>query len=190
MTLHRNFFLLAFIVLLPYFTLAQSDSSLNSHPAKQKPPFSSRLAFGGYLGLSFGDITYVEIAPLVGYRVTDNFTAGLGLRYIYYKDNFYNYESNIYGGTIFGRYNIFRGLFVEADFEANNLEALTVVDPINQVYTLDRQWIPSLLLGGGYSSAIGNSAGFYISILYDVIQDPNSPYYRQPIIRAGVGVGL
>jgi len=81
-------------------------------------------------------------------------------------------------------------VFVEADFEANNLEALTVVDPINQVYTLDRQWIPSLLLGGGYSSAIGNSAGFYISILYDVIQDPNSPYYRQPIIRAGVGVGL
>jgi uncharacterized protein (UPF0147 family) len=47
-----------------------------------------------------------------------------------------------------------------------------------------------LLLGGGYSSSIGRSAGFFISILYDVLQDPNSPYYGQPVIRAGVGFGI
>jgi hypothetical protein len=189
---------LAACAIHPWAVAAQDDTtSLNTSSApaqpktqqkQAKPSFADRLAFGGNIGLSFGTVTYIEIAPLVGYRVTDAFTTGLGFRYIYYKDNYYDYTSNIYGGTVFARYRIFKGLFAEADFEANNLDAYT---PDNSGgYTLERKWIPSLLLGGGYSSSIGRSAGFFISILYDVLQDPNSPYYGQPVIRAGVGFGI
>jgi len=182
----RNF-LLILIICAPSILFAQTDST--EMPAKPKKSITDRMFIGGSLALTFGDITYVGASPLVGYRFTPALTGGVGISYYYYKDNIYNYETSIYGGTLFSRYLIFKGLFAEADFEANNLDAMTIVDPINGTYTLSRQWIPSLLLGGGYYSG-GDNVGFYISVLYDVLQDPNSPYYGFPVIRAGVGVGL
>ena len=34
---------------------------------------SGRWFFGGGVGVGFGDLTYIEISPFVGYRVTDAF---------------------------------------------------------------------------------------------------------------------
>src|SRR5688572_5075953 len=44
-----------------------------------------RLIYGGGLGLSFGTITAVGVAPVLGYRITDNFAAGIGLGYQYLR---------------------------------------------------------------------------------------------------------
>ncbi|MBA3647496.1 MAG: hypothetical protein H0W62_02925 [Chitinophagales bacterium] len=150
-----------------------------------------RIQIGGGLGLSFGDIISIEIAPAIGYRVTPKLTTGVGFRYSYYKDNYFKYSTNLYGGQVFGRYLVFQGLFLEGDFEANNFEVVKVTDPLTGIYTIERDWIPSLLLGGGYSQQVGNGRSvFFISILYDVLQDQYSPYYRVPVIRAGFAIGL
>jgi len=157
--------------------------------------WTDRIYVGGNLGFSFGTVTYIEVAPLVGYRITNNWSAGLGGRYTYYKDNYYfpPYETSIYGAMAFTRYNIYKGIFAEADFEANNFEVYQpVFDTFGNFirYDTERKWVPSLLLGGGYSQSIGGKSAFYISILYDVLQNPNSPYYGQPVFRGGVTFGL
>jgi hypothetical protein len=51
--------------------------------------------------------------------------------------------------------------------------------------------VPSLLLGAGFMQPIGRNAGFRIELLYDLIQNPYSPYYQQlPIINGGIVVGI
>jgi len=187
---------LSLLLSVPLLSFSQVDTATTapqsqpySKPAKPKSDILNRIYVGGYLGLSFGSVTYISVSPLIGYRWTKNLTAGVGFTYQYYQDNYYNYSSNTYGGLVFVRYNVYKGLFLETDIEANNLEAYTY-DPTNALgYTLARKWIPSWLVGGGYSGG-GSRGGFYISVLYDVLQDPNSPYYGIPVIRAGVGFGI
>ncbi|MFI5135756.1 MAG: hypothetical protein ACHQD9_07875 [Chitinophagales bacterium] len=192
MRLYSRFVLLAFLFLFPLFSFSQADSSKHQSQNYSKPKpknnIMNRIYIGGYLSLSFGTVTYIAIAPQVGYRFTNNLTAGVGFNYQYYQDNYYNYHTNVYGGLIFARYNVYKGLFLEGDFEDNNLDVYNV-DINTGNYFLTRQWVPSLLLGGGYSGG-GSHGGFYISILYDVLQNPNSPYYGIPVIRAGVGFGI
>ncbi len=176
---------LAVFCLLLFFETSVVGQTVAEGRDPYRGRFVDRLVFGGNIGLSFGDITYVSLDPLIGYRVTESFIAGIGLRYQYFRDNFYRYSTSIYGGSVFGRYYVYRGIFLESALEANNLHDY---NPVTR--TLERIWVPSLLVGGGYSSSIGGRAGFYASILYDILQDPNSPYYRQPVVRLGIGVGL
>ena len=61
-----------------------------------------RITIGGGLGLSFGTLTIIEIAPSIGYYLTDNILVGVGGRYSYYKDNIVNSRTTIYGGRFFG----------------------------------------------------------------------------------------
>jgi len=114
--------------------------------------------------------------------------AGVGGSYYYWRDNYNHYENSIYGGLLMTRYVVFKGLFLEGDFEENNQVVYAILP--NGDLTTQREWIPSLLLGGGYSSSMGRNSAFYLSILYDVVQNPNSQYYGIPVIRAGFGFGL
>jgi hypothetical protein len=185
----RKIFLLLFIFFLPAICSAQSDSTSTTAHSKPKPPLSDRISVGGNFSFWFDQYsTFIVIQPMVGYRVTQNFTAGVGINYQYWEDKYYHVSDNIYGGSVFGRYMIFKGLFAETDFEMNNMTAY-FTDAGQLVQNPQRKWIPSLLLGGGFYSG-GRSGGFYLSVLYDVIQNPNSPYNGYPVIRAGVGFAL
>lgn len=52
---------------------------------------TNRVFFGGNFGLQFGTITNIEVSPLVGYRVTRDFSIGTGITYIYLKQQFDNF---------------------------------------------------------------------------------------------------
>ncbi len=61
--------------------------------AKQKNPFSERFFVGGSLGFSIGTYSsLVDVSPIFGYAVTEDFIAGLGLTYKYYKYKDYFYQ--------------------------------------------------------------------------------------------------
>ncbi len=150
-----------------------------------------RLVFGGGLGLAFGTITNIYIAPSVGYRVTDKFAAGISLGYNYYRqrDALLSYNSrtfqsklipftqSIYTGGVWGRYLIIPNILVQAEFEVNNISYInynkgTYDDKDGwSKYYKDRLSIPSLLLGGGYRQPIGDIGSMYIMAMYDVLQD-------------------
>jgi hypothetical protein len=176
-----------------------SNSFAQEQEQEQKvgPGFWDRCFFGGGFGMQFGDQTIISASPIVGYKITEKFHAGVGGTYIYYnlKQYYYDpnntsnlisykYSSNIYGGDVFAKYFIFDEVFAYGEYGVLNME---VFDPLS--YASSRENIHSALIGGGYRQMIGSSVGVELTILYDVIDDRNSPY-SNPIIRLGIVAGF
>lgn len=157
-----------------------------------KRPLADRFFFGGNLGLQFGNLTFVDLSPLVGYKITEKLHAGLGATYIYYKykDAYLKYETNIYGGRVFGRYYPLENLFAHAEYEVLNMEVpktVTFLGTTSTTYIRDN--INSLLVGGGYALPIGGSSSVIMMLLFNVIEEEYSPY-QNPIIRIGFNAGF
>jgi hypothetical protein len=170
---------LSFILL---FIVASFSSS-----AQEAPRTESKIFVGGNFGLQFGtNYTVVNVSPLVGYRFTEKFSSGVGGTYEYYKikEPYYTFHTNIYGASIFSRYLVFNNIFLHAEYEELSLEQYNYFENITR-----RIWVPGLFLGGGIQQPIGSRGFLQFLVLFDVIQDPNSPY-QNPVIRAGVGFGL
>jgi hypothetical protein len=153
--------------------------------------FSGNWFFGGYVGLSYGAVEYVEVAPFGGYRFSENFGAGLGLLYRYRKDTrgSNDYTASDYGGNLFARYYLFQGVFTQAEYDYTKYEYPT--DPSSGA--TGRSSHESFLLGGGYNTAISHGLGFYLAALYDFNYDSGDPYrlYNSPLqLRVGVSVGF
>lgn len=150
----------------------------------QRPAWRDRIFPGGSFWLQFGNNTYVQIAPLVGYRVTDRFSAGVGVNYIYQRRRLYYsngqplvLKNSVYGGKLFGRYTLYKNIFAQAELEALNFENLN-----EATWTVERQWITSPLVGGGVIFPIGQRATFIMAALYNLNYDPSRNVYGSPII--------
>lgn len=174
---------LLLILFIPSLIFAQGSEELQGNDLKD------RIYFGGNLGLQFGTITNIEVSPLVGYRFTDKFSAGLGITYIYFKTNYNNFpdfETNIYGYRFFTRYSITQQFYATAEYENLSLEFFNSIDG-----SVGRQWVPGAFVGGGYFQPIGRNAGFNIAALYNVLYDDlKSPYNSPWVFRVGITAGF
>jgi hypothetical protein len=163
---------------------AQDSTMIRKHPLKER--FLDKVFVGGNLGFQFGTVTFAEVSPLIGYRITDKISAGIGATYQYYryKDPTYQLETNVYGGRVFGRYFFTDYLFAHAEYEYLNLEAY-------DFYPTRRVDVESLLVGGGYFQHLGSSSssGVFVMLLYNLTESAYTPY-SNPIIRIGVNLGL
>lgn len=156
-----------------------------------------RLFFGGNFGLQFGSITRVELSPLVGYRITPRFSSGIGITYIYHKEEtfFSDFETNIYGGRVFSRYELIRdfnkfiplgfngGLFAQAEYEPLNIES-RIFHPFG--HEADRYWYHGVFAGGGLNLPLGGRASVNFMVLYDLNHSSLSPYTEPYVIRFGI----
>lgn len=143
----------------------------------------SRLEFGGSLGLSFGSqSTFIDLSPTVGYRVTDNFTAGLGPVFNYISQEFIGIGREkfiITGGRLFSRYIVFENLFLMGEYNM-----LSYKEPF-----ADRRLVHRLPLGGGYRQGAGRG-NVYIMIMYDLLHENNNTVLNPLIFNVGFGIGL
>ncbi|HLO57624.1 MAG TPA: hypothetical protein VK179_02720 [Bacteroidales bacterium] len=181
-------FIFSFILLsLTAFSQVEERVIPDENENRETIPFSKRLVADIDFGLSFGSITYIKLAPDIGYRFTDRFKAGLGPIYIYERqklydqfNNYYKWETSIYGGKIFGSFTFYKGaergnrfgigdLMVHAENEVVNVERW---DKYN-----NRIWIDNILLGPGMYQPLGERFGVSILVLWDVTQNKYSPYY-------------
>ncbi|MGB3948679.1 MAG: hypothetical protein WBM13_11895 [Bacteroidia bacterium] len=169
-------------ILIFSFSFAQDSSMVRKK--KPKPDFMDKLFWGGNFGLQFGTASFVELSPLVGYKVTPKFSLGVGVTYQYYsfKDRFYNFETNVFGGRVFSRYLFTDYLFAHAEYEYLNLEAFDFATP-------RRVDVTSILAGGGYVQRIGPNAAITGLLLYNFTESYYTPY-TNPIIRIGVNLGF
>lgn len=139
----------------------------------------NRLEFGGIFGASFGNkTTSVKISPQVGYAFTDNFSAGLGVGYIYYDyDN--RYSENYAGMNLYGRFRPWRYIMIQAQPEIYR----TWGDSKSEIVTC-------FLIGGGVVFPVGNFGGVTLSLSYDLIQNDRSPYNDKIIYSLGYTIGF
>lgn len=147
----------------------------------------SRLYYGGYVNMSLGSVTSIGVAPLVGYKITSKWSVGSQITYEYYKDKRFDrdFSSSNYGLSVFNRYRFVPQLYGHVEFEAMNYE-LYWVDGGS-----DRKWVPFLYVGGGFSQPISNNVWFNAQLLFDVLQDKNSPYKDwEPFYSIGFGIGF
>lgn len=189
----RRWIPMLLLLLLPAAAWAQdpqpppTEPPPESEPPPEKPPKQDRFFWGGGFGLSFGEVDYVELSPLFGFRVHPRVDLGLALTYRWRNDDRYDTTTTDYGGTVFGRVRVYRGLFAEADVEVLSWEA------IYTDLTTERIQTTSLLAGGGYYVPFGPHVGMSFSALYNFSYDANDPLqpYGDPwVVRAAVGVGF
>jgi len=189
--------------------------ALSAQNPYQKKPLASRLLFEGIVGLQFGTITAIEVSPMIGYKVTNSFVAGIGFTYQYsnYPNFYLNLENgdlvdrkvNIFGGRLFGRYyfaewfeGLLGGLFLHGEYEhlvysRNFTEDRNgkYVDIYGIPYSIGDQkvTVPGVLIGGGLQQSIGGRGYTSILILYNLNETKDTPY-SNPIFRIGFGVGI
>lgn len=193
-------------------TNGQSDKP----PAQQKQSLSERLVFGGSLGLSFGSrSTLVDVSPIVGYAITNDFMAGIGLTYKFYQNkNYYynlsdgsysNLKMNIYGGSVWSRYFLTRieipvientflhveyePLFIAHDhtFNPNG----TLIDLFGNRFSKAKENITlhGIFVGGGIRQPIGGRSFMYLEVLWNLNEELYS-IYSNPRIRMGIAAGF
>lgn len=148
-----------------------------------RTPISDRLTFGGDFGANFGTITYINISPLVGYRFTDHFTGGVGFIYQYLEYNKsvygFDFKTTTFGERIFGRYRFLENFYGTMEYQNLNLDSYDL-----NLNSRGRINVPVLFVGGGYLQLIGGRSYVSLSLLYDVIEDFNSPY-GNPLLQVG-----
>ena len=156
-------------------------------PKPDKPAFWSwdKVYTGGGLGLQFGSVTLVNISPIVGYKITPKYSAGVGIEYMYFgykpSSNSPTYSQNIYGGNIFNRFFVTDFLFLHAEYEALNSNWAT--------YSPDKRfWIENYWVGGGLRQRAGN-ASLFIMVLKNLANNIYSPF-PDPQIRVGINLGI
>jgi len=166
--------------------VAPSTQVVPSNDVPKKSP-NNRIYYGGNVGLSFGSYTMIGLYPLVGYKVTDKLSFGGKIGYEYIQDKRYepSYSSSNYGASIFTRYRIIPRLYLHAEYAGLNY-AVRDIDG-----EAKREWIPFLFVGGGFSQSLGNHAWLNLQVLFDVLQNENSPYSSwEPFFSVGIGVGF
>lgn len=153
----------------------------------EDPSILDRMYVGGGFSASFGTITSVYVSPVVGYMITRSLSSGVGITYMYYRNDFFDFETHTYGGRLFLRQNIRLlrlPLFLYSEYENLNVETVEILP--NDAYRLNREWVPSLFFGGGLFQPLGRRGGFYMIAMYNVIfDDLRSPYNSPWVFRVG-----
>jgi len=150
--------LILFIALIAGFqcVIAQTKSNFDIN----------KIVIGGSLGGGFSNnYSTLTIAPQVGYQLTPNFTAGVGLNYFYHslRDS---YSAHYFGLNAYGRYTLLNTIILQAQPEINYARFNFRYSPN------DTRLVPSFLVGGGLR--YGNVYGM---LLYDIVQNAYSPYH-------------
>lgn len=178
------------------FAQYTKDDDKKSGNSLSELSFKDRLFTGGNLGFNiFQNYLFLDLAPIVGYRITENLGAGVGLRYSLIRNLSSKTNWSNYGGSVFMRYKIIPQLFLHTEFEA--LQSYNY--DLTSINYGDRAMAYMWFAGGGYSTGGGAGVNFSLMLLYDFIDHVNSPYQNAylfgpsglPIIfRGGVSVGF
>jgi hypothetical protein len=200
------FFLISMLIVST--VIAQEEEEGEKKGFKKENLFT-----GGSVTVSFfNKQTVLGANPMFGYKLTNWLDGGLAFNFLYNGARDYSQfndkiRQTVWGPGAFMRIYPANFLFIQGQFEHNF---------IKQKYIYPNNGLPSetfktsansLLLGAGIAQGRerGSSTFYYISVLFDVLKNINSPYVNvnfnpnnpseqrvdmAPIIRAGLNIGL
>ena len=152
----------------------------------------------------YNGVFSIGLAPIVGYRITDELSAGVGVgfQYVSFKDysiiyvngqeERYPLRSTFYYPSVWARYLVFQNVFVHVEGEYD-MQTISEYGPDQNGYPMKYKTSynsPALLVGAGLRQPISERSSLVIMGLYDVIQDKYSPYRNTLDLRFGFNVGF
>lgn len=193
--LQKYFFI--FVYVINYATsIAQTDSTYfqlpqNKKESKKQSSFqlSDKITFGGnFAFFTSNSSTFVDISPLIGYKLTNFILVGAGPVYNYYSEYQYGtrFTFDIYGVRAMGRIYFLESLFFQTGWDLLN-RSIYVYN--FNVLQKDRIWVQNIWIGGGVRYIIGSNAYMFTSILFNLNQNNYSPY-PNPYIQIGFITGI
>ena len=145
------------------------ESSINN-PSKQ---LKDKLYYGGNLSFNiYNGWILFEGAPFVGYKLKPKISIGAGIKYIYIGNPENKINQSYYGANLFSRYSFNNSFFAHVEYELLNVYEQRPLPFPNGERTLASMF----QVGGAYSTNIGGNASLQFLLLYDLINDYNSPY--------------
>ncbi len=171
---------------------------------KKKGYDPANLIVGGGLNAGFGGgTTEVGISPIIGYKFTNRFSAGVGVGYQFYRlpsdfvdanNNIQYISENIVYPSLWARFFVYRNIYITGVGEYNlifqNAPEPDYYTTMGYSYRKVSVQVPCMLVGVGFKQPMGGRVSAVLEALYDVLQMPNSPYLGQPVVRVGFVAGL
>ncbi|RYZ54561.1 MAG: hypothetical protein EOP49_04830 [Sphingobacteriales bacterium] len=178
-------------------------SNARSNQKKETGFNPDNLIYGGGIGLQFGNpVTSIGVSPIIGYRFSDRFAAGIGLGYAYFrwKDAYSVFDTatgnfgykhlnaHSFSGSVWARYLVFDNIFVHAEPEyyMQTFKEYPTVGAPRKI----TESAPALLVGVGYRFPVSERASMVGMVMYDVVQDKFSPYGPGIFTRFGFNIGF
>jgi len=157
----------------------------------QLPPktFGDNLSIGGSFALQFGDITFIELEPLLSYHFNSSFMAGIGPVYQYVNENYGygSYSSSTYGARVAAMFFLPEDL--SRVFIMGEWDVLNVPEQSLYTYQVERGYLTLPLVGIGYKEQVSDKVFFSIYGLWNFNNSMYNPF-SNPIINAGFDIGL
>jgi len=170
----RKAFLTLTLVICAFAAFSQEEEPQEKEKPvffeQPKPAWKEKLRYGGNLWLGFFGAFYIDVSPMVGYELGEKGTvAGLGANIIY-QGNFNQNGNFIYGPKLFVRQQVFRSIFLHAEYEMMNAYASQFYsfNPNAPITDIKKKWEGSPLLGAGFYQGRGGNRGSFISLMYNL----------------------
>ena len=197
----RMLLLLTTVCLFSFSVLAQDEKEEEEAPKKFD---RSRLFVGGNFGLSFGNFTFINISPQLGYRFNDFFAAGIGINGQFSQQKYRSGGTTLYkdrygvaGMNLFGRFYPIQQGFIQLQPEMNYIWGSRIdYTPQEVKSSLNGKILPSLLAGAGAYLPAGRAGGFIIMAQYDLLNksdfypNPSTPYGKNIFMTIGFNAGF
>jgi len=166
-----------------------------------KGSFTQRLWYGADISLRFqstslggapGNVFFGGFSPMVGYKITNEFSVGPRIEFNYQGGRFdigasegdLKYNSTNLGVGFFARYKFLETFFLHAEYQRLGEDVAFDIDQTALKVLTRREWGDHPYFGGGYHSSFG-VVGFQVTVLWDFSQSFDSG--NIPIVyRAGL----
>ncbi|MBU3745096.1 MAG: hypothetical protein FGM61_11235 [Sediminibacterium sp.] len=191
----KKYLLIAILLLLKTAVIAQMRNDYSEAGFSQSNKYFGTGLNLGVTGRSFN----IGLNPELGYSVSRWLDAGFAVNFNYYSQNASEFSNirfqNInYGAGVFARIWPVNFVFFQVQPEYNWISSSQKNVNTQQANRFNYS-AESLLVGIGYGTRMVGSRLSYVSLMIDVLQNPNSPYrdaYNDPlpVFRAGFGVYL
>ncbi|WP_340112119.1 hypothetical protein [Maribellus mangrovi] len=166
---------------------AQPQAQQTNENQQPEENVNDKVYFGGYGNFSIGKYTSIGFEPLIAYKLLPRFSVGAKISYEYFKNKNYTpkKEGSNYGVGAFSRLLVTRRIYAHVEFSEMNYKLY------NDAGDKNRQWISFLYVGGGYSLPISKGVSLNAEVLWDVLQNDDSPYKTvEPFFNVGIAVGF
>lgn len=147
---------------------------------KEKLYYGAYVYVTAYSAPPYGAVTYYELSPNVGYKITDKFSAGFQILYnnsILSGGGMKPESYSIIGGGIFARYLFVKFLFLQVEYDI-----LAVPSNYLGNAVIKRAASEEKMAGLGFKRSISDKFSYFIMLSYDFNPANNSPYYYDPLV--------